>query len=379
MRAAKTLVGAVLCAALAVTSAGAAQISPRQAQNYLGVLQNLVDYFGAHRESSYGGCRGLVFAKLIDFDGDGMQELLCAYGNDGGLMQEVWAYGENGAARIFSGDVANFGSDVSPECNVYIGSNKAYLVTGVNTHFAGETSFFTKTDDGMEVALRFEDRLEEEDNWICTLNGNNSTPEEIQAAVNSLTGGMQEAHYMLWHGDYLSDIPGYQDHEKELSSTYATLRAAAMPTATASTATVFVDGQQKTFAAYTIGGNTYLKLRDMAAALNSTAKQFSVSWDNSRKEISLKSGQPYTPVGGELGAAAKGSKQAQFSVGTVQLDSALVVLDAFTIEGNNYFKLRDLARALDFGVDWNSATQTIQICTTASYAEAGDTAVIDNG
>ena len=138
-------------------------------------------------------------------------------------------------------------------------------------------------------------------------------------------------------------------------------------TASPSASTVLLNGQSIVFDAYTINGNNYFKLRDLAYALSGTNKQFDVSWDGEANAIALTSGQPYTPVGGEL--ASKGS-QIQTpvpSLAKVYLDGAEVALTAYTIQGNNYFKLRDLASVLDFGVDWDGANNAVVIDTAKSY------------
>jgi len=42
---------------------------------------------------------------------------------------------------------------------------------------------------------------------------------------------------------------------------------------------------------------------------------------------------------------------------------------AYLINGNNYFKLRDIGKAMDFGVTWNADTNTVGIDSTTSYTE----------
>ena len=44
-----------------------------------------------------------------------------------------------------------------------------------------------------------------------------------------------------------------------------------------------------------------------------------------------------------------------------------VSLTAYTIGGNNYFKLRDIGQAFDFGIGWDNATKTITIDTGTGY------------
>jgi hypothetical protein len=43
-------------------------------------------------------------------------------------------------------------------------------------------------------------------------------------------------------------------------------------------------------------------------------------------------------------------------------------LTAYTIGGNNFFKLRDVMSALDVGVTWDNATSTIGIDSSIGYA-----------
>ena len=54
------------------------------------------------------------------------------------------------------------------------------------------------------------------------------------------------------------------------------------------------------------------------------------------------------------------------------MDGAPVGLTAYNINGNNYFKLRDLAALLNgtqaqFQVGWNDAARTITLTTDAAY------------
>ena len=53
---------------------------------------------------------------------------------------------------------------------------------------------------------------------------------------------------------------------------------------------------------------------------------------------------------------------------SVYLDGRQLDLTAYNIADNNYFKLRDLGAALDFGVTWDNGTRTVAIDTDAPYA-----------
>ena len=53
----------------------------------------------------------------------------------------------------------------------------------------------------------------------------------------------------------------------------------------------------------------------------------------------------------------------------VTVDGVPVAVEAYVINGSNYFQLRDLGRLLDVGVEWNSATRTVEISTGEGYTE----------
>ncbi|MDU2243235.1 MAG: stalk domain-containing protein [Paenibacillus sp.] len=135
-------------------------------------------------------------------------------------------------------------------------------------------------------------------------------------------------------------------------------------TATASVSKVKVDGKQIPFEAYNINNNTYFKLRDIAMAVNGTDKTFEVGWNSDHNAINLISGEAYTAQGGELAVSAHPqAKKATLSSSKVFLDDEEVNLTAYTIGGNNYFKLRDIAEALGISITFDSKTNTIGIVT----------------
>lgn len=137
----------------------------------------------------------------------------------------------------------------------------------------------------------------------------------------------------------------------------------------ASSSIVNINGQIIDFDAYNIDNNNYFKLRDLAKALNGTEKQFEVGWDPTNKSINLISGQAYTTVGGELSKDNIKKDKAIESKSSIYKDGQEVQLKAYTIGNNNYFKLRDIGRSFDFGVNWDNLTKTIKIDTSIGYTE----------
>lgn len=137
--------------------------------------------------------------------------------------------------------------------------------------------------------------------------------------------------------------------------------------ATPTASNVLVNGSSVAFDAYTINSNNYFKLRDIAYVLTGTGKQFDVKWDGAKNAILLTSNTPYTAVGGEMQVKSAGNKNAVTSPSKILIDDKEVSLTAYTINGNNYFKLRDIAQVFDFGVTWDGKTNTIRIDTLNKY------------
>lgn len=148
------------------------------------------------------------------------------------------------------------------------------------------------------------------------------------------------------------------------------LDAVQNPTVSPTSSEIFVDGKPVLFDAYNIGGNNYFKLRDLAYVLNGTAKQFGVAYDAGANRINLTSAQGYIPAGGEMSGKSNGPLKANMSQLYVSVDRrSWYWLTAYNIDGNNYFKLRDIANIIDFSVSYEEETGRVFIDTSAGYLE----------
>lgn len=145
-------------------------------------------------------------------------------------------------------------------------------------------------------------------------------------------------------------------------------KPSATATAKPTSAKVLVNGKRVSFDAYEINNNNYFKLRDIAKVLSGSEKQFEVSWDGTAKSIAITPNKAYTSVGGELSAGKAKQQTAKLSTDTVYINGSAASLTAYNIADNNYFKLRDLGKRLDFGVDWDGNTQSISIDTGIGYS-----------
>ena len=68
-----------------------------------------------------------------------------------------------------------------------------------------------------------------------------------------------------------------------------------------------------------------------------------------------------------MSGAGEGEKTAVPTAARILLDGKAVSFAAYNIGGNNYFKLRDIGQAMNFGVDWDSTKRTIAIDTSKAY------------
>lgn len=131
-----------------------------------------------------------------------------------------------------------------------------------------------------------------------------------------------------------------------------------------SKAKLSVDGQEaRALELYNIEDNSYVKLRDVAKLMEASSKAFSVDWNKEKKLISLNLGAKYQEIGGELASGDGMYKIGVLSKAKVELDGRVLGLKAYSIHGNNYFKLRDLADAFGIQVDWDKKTKTILLNT----------------
>ena len=122
-------------------------------------------------------------------------------------------------------------------------------------------------------------------------------------------------------------------------------------------------------AVYKIAGNNYCKLRDVAMMLNGSGKQFAVDYDDAAKAVFISTGRPYAAIGGELTGAASKTASASPTNNGILIDGEPATLTVYKIDGANYFKLRDLGKALDFHVGYDDGTKTVYISGASGYEE----------
>lgn len=142
-------------------------------------------------------------------------------------------------------------------------------------------------------------------------------------------------------------------------------------TAQPSKVIVTVNNQEVDFCAYNLYGSNYFMLREVAAALKGTDKQFNVKYSN---QIYLNEYEDYTLIGTEFKESSKYTEEAAFSVQNIiregegamrSADAVDYTLVGYNINDSNYFKIRDIARIFDFYIGY--ADGHITIDTSKAY------------
>ncbi|MDO5713345.1 MAG: hypothetical protein Q4Q07_02825 [Tissierellia bacterium] len=120
--------------------------------------------------------------------------------------------------------------------------------------------------------------------------------------------------------------------------------------------------------AYNIHGENYFKLRDLAALITGTKSSFNVIYDKKSDSVTIMTNEIYEKQKGDLAPLPTGNKK---GVPTPQKLFIIYVeepnktkpleIKGYNIEGNNYFRLRDLGEKVGFGVAYNYNTNTVMI------------------
>lgn len=103
--------------------------------------------------------------------------------------------------------------------------------------------------------------------------------------------------------------------------------------------------------------NTYISIRDVAAALNGTSRQFNVTYDEKEKMFNLEPGKAYEPVGGE-NACGDGISVDLSSAGwDLNINGKFVRYYIYEKGQDFYIKLVDLSLALGLNIEYVSTNQ----------------------
>jgi len=126
-----------------------------------------------------------------------------------------------------------------------------------------------------------------------------------------------------------------------------------------------VNDQNHNFHTFEVDGQNFIRVRDLAYMLSDTPMRFSVAWNSENRTVELRSNSPYVAVGHELTKVDPGGKTGTTAGSLIFIDERLRNFNTLNIGGETYFRLRDLASAFDFSINWNAQNQSIIISNGA--------------
>jgi len=101
-------------------------------------------------------------------------------------------------------------------------------------------------------------------------------------------------------------------------------------------------------------------LRDIAHIFKGTQSQFEVGWDEKNFAISLTTDEPYTGEGVGFNMTKPHIKETGLkSSATIFKNGKEIKILGYTINGNTYFKIRDLGYELNIDVSWDEINKIV--------------------
>lgn len=154
----------------------------------------------------------------------------------------------------------------------------------------------------------------------------------------------------------------------------AAVIATSLPTAGAANALTIVPTRTKGQAVYVgstrvyptgynINDNNYFKLRDVGKLAG-----FGVDWNEDTCTVEINTTRTAPELTGIADTAVTGAT-AKPTDQRITVDGKEVSMTAYKIKGNNYVKLRDIGKTINFGVSFNMATKAVSIDPNGTYVE----------
>ena len=154
----------------------------------------------------------------------------------------------------------------------------------------------------------------------------------------------------------------------------AAVIAASLPTAGATNAltavptsakgqAVYVGSTRVYPTGYNINDNNYFKLRDVGKLAG-----FGVDWNEGTRTVEISTTRTAPELTGIADTAVTGAT-AKPTDQRITVDGKEVSMTAYKIKGNNYVKLRDIGKTINFGVSFNMATKAVSIDPNGTYVE----------
>lgn len=128
-----------------------------------------------------------------------------------------------------------------------------------------------------------------------------------------------------------------------------------------SSQSVLVDGKDTGVKGYNIANNNYFKLRDIAALLDEKDAEFNVSYDSDREAVIITSKSDYKKTENDLAPLKDSDSEVKSSTHKVFVNGVRHSFNVYTIDGYNYFQLRQLGKTIGFSVNFDEKNNSVQI------------------
>ena len=132
---------------------------------------------------------------------------------------------------------------------------------------------------------------------------------------------------------------------------------------------VTLDGEEVMVGAYDVEGYNYLKLRDVAAILNTKKCQFNVGFDGPTKLITVELAKGYEKVEGDLAEIKDEKAKAIVSVRKILVNGEEKEIKTALINEYNYMQLRDLGSLVGLDVKYDAKNKVIMLKSDAEAKE----------
>lgn len=126
-----------------------------------------------------------------------------------------------------------------------------------------------------------------------------------------------------------------------------------------SSQSVVLDGKDTGVKGYNINDNNYFKLRDIAALLDGKDAEFNVSYDNDRSAVMITSKSDYKKTDEDLVPLKDSKSEVKKSSHNVFVNGVRHSFKVYTIDGYNYFQLRELGRTIGFDVNFDEENNSV--------------------
>lgn len=132
---------------------------------------------------------------------------------------------------------------------------------------------------------------------------------------------------------------------------------------------VTLDGEEVKVGAYDVEGYNYLKLRDVAAILNTKKCQFNIGFDKPRMLITVELAKGYEKVEGDLAEIKDEKAKAIVSVKKILVNGEEKEIKTALINEYNYMQLRDLGSLVGLDVKYDKVNKVIMLKSDAEAKE----------